>query len=393
MQLTAKSLAAFRRQIGLLAVVLVLCTALPLAAGPAAQAVLADGVSFSGITLAVTAPEGDPMPELLEKYLGNMHDISRYCTMKAMDRQTAEQALESGEVSAILVLPEGFVEGILNGTNPDAEVIVSGEHPLEALLTLWVGQSAADLLSCVQACIYEVLDAWENDPPDGLSWDQAKTEINLRYITWTLKRQQMFEEREVLATGLLPVALHYGLALLGYLGLSLAPLFCCLCTAERRRFQNRLRSLGRGSLWSYGSDLAAGWLILFAVLAPPVLILLDGNLWGLAAAAVLALFCAVFGNFCALFTGSAANCGLLSFGIALLSLVLAGGVVPAVLLPRLLRQWSWLSPVAWLQALAAAPLGLVPEKRMLLTMGIACCLMMGCSAVRYNRQITGQEAA
>lgn len=395
LRLTARSLAAFRKQVWLLAAVLVCCLVLPPAVGPAAQSLLEDGISFSGLTLAVTAPEGDPTPGLLEKYLGNMRDVSRYCSMVAMDEAAAKHALETGEVTAVLVLPENFVQGVLNGSNPDVEVLVSGERPLESLLTLWVGQSAADLLSCVQAGVYAVQEAWESSPPDGLPWDQVKMEINLRYIAWTLNRQKLFEERELAATGLLPVVLHYGLALTAYLGLSLAPLFCCLHTRQRRVFQRRLRCAGRNSIWSYGSDLLASWLVQFVLLAGPVLLLVEGALWArLAAAAGAALFCALFGNLCCLLTGSAANCGLLAFGVSLVSLVVAGGILPPILLPEFVRQLQWLSPVTWLQRLLAMPMELTEGNHIMFwVMGLAALGMAVISAVLYDRRITEQEAA
>ena len=56
-----------RRQLLLLAGLALLCALLPFLAGQCAQSALSQGVSFSGITLAVTAPEEDSTPQLLEK--------------------------------------------------------------------------------------------------------------------------------------------------------------------------------------------------------------------------------------------------------------------------------------------------------------------------------------
>ena len=100
------------RQLWLLAGVILLCTVLPVLAGRGAQQLLSQGVSFSGITLAVTAPEGDGTPQLLERYLGQLTDIRQYCTFEAMAYQDALSALESGGVTAVLVLPEDFVQGV-----------------------------------------------------------------------------------------------------------------------------------------------------------------------------------------------------------------------------------------------------------------------------------------
>ena len=114
------------RQALLLAGLALFCAALAFLAGQAARDVLTDGVSFSGITLAVTAPEGDAVPELLAQYLGKMTDLQAYCTIEAMGEAEALAALADGSVTAVLALPEDFVHGVQVGENPDVRVIVDG---------------------------------------------------------------------------------------------------------------------------------------------------------------------------------------------------------------------------------------------------------------------------
>ena len=149
-KLTCITLGRLCRQRLLLAGVTLLCVFLPLLLGPAAQAALSGGVAFQGLSLAVTAPEGDPVPDQMASLLGQMRDISQYCTVSAMDYDSALERLEAGEVTAVLVLPEAFITGVMDGTNPDIGLIVDPDRPLEGLLTLWVGQSASDMLAAVQ---------------------------------------------------------------------------------------------------------------------------------------------------------------------------------------------------------------------------------------------------
>ena len=361
--------------------------------GPAARKLLSDGVSFSTITLAVTAPEGDPIPGLLEQYMGNMRDIRQYCTFRAMDETGAAAALESGEVTAVLVLPENFIQGVMNGSNPDIQLVVPSGRPLESLLTLWVGQSAADILSSFQAGVYAVLDLYHASAPDGLSWNQAKTDINLRYIQWTLNRQNLFTVRRVSATQTLPVGLHYELSMLAYLGLCLAPLFSGLYESRRLTARRRLRCLGRGSLPGYLGDLTACAAVIFLLAAVPMaLSAQDAILSALGAAAVFALLCAVFGSLCCLVTASAASCGGLAFAIALAAMGAAGGILPPVMLPKTLRELSWLSPVTWLRTVAALPAGYPAENRVLIATAAAALLMAGLSALLYHRRVMHREA-
>ena len=77
----------------------------------------------------------------------------------------------------------------------------------------------------------------------------------------------------------------------------------------------------------------------------------------LGTAAVWAAFFAAWAAACALLTRSAAGCGGLSFLLALGMLAASGGIVPPVLLPETLRRMGNFSPVSWMRAAAAKPLG------------------------------------
>lgn len=377
----------------LLAELVLLCLFLPHGIGVAAEHTLTEGVSFSGIRLAVTAPEEDPVPQILEEYLSNMRDIRQYCTFEAMEHSAAIDALEDGEVTAVLVLPESFVQGILWGENPDVTVIVSADHPLESLLTLWVGQSASDFLAAFQSGIYAVLDIYNNTPDTSLTWDQVHLNINLNYSSWTLNRQSIFRTEKLSATETLPIALHYALALLAYLCLSIAPLFSKIYQGDWLLFQRRLRCVGRGSVVGWCSSVLVCILIFLILILPSLFYM--GNHVSLRAlfaiSLLLALFCALWSTLCCLLTISAAGCGLLVFSVSLAALLLSGGILPPVLLPNVFRSLSWLSPVTWFQSLAAMPMGYDVEPRIWFAtlLGMACFLAL--SLWLYHRRISLQE--
>ena len=295
----------------LLAGLALLCLLLPLGAGRAAELLLSRGVNFSGVTLAVTAPEGDSVPQLLEQFMGDMEDIAQYCEITAMEGEEAMDALKQGAVTAVLVLPERFIQGVMWGENPDLRLIVAGDRPLESLLLLWVGQSASDILSAFQSGVYAVLDLYDQAPPPGLGRDQVVIDINLRYISLAMGRSEMFRTEEVSATRTLPVALHYSLALTAFFALCAAPVFVPLYSGDWLRFQRRLRAAGRGVSAGYFSGVAAGMAALLPLILPSLLLAGGREPLPLLGAALLAaLFCSVFCSLCCLAAESAAGCGV-----------------------------------------------------------------------------------
>lgn len=380
----------------LLAGVALLCLFLPLCLAPAAEAALSKGVSFSGITLAIVGPEGSSVPAEAEKLLSNMRDVSQYCQVRAMSRQEALESLDDGSITAIMVLPEGFVSGVMYGTNPDLELIVPDDRPFEALLTLWVAQSASDMLSAVQSGIYAVIDQHNASPASNLTQDQVIAQINLRYINWTLNRQSMFRTSSVSATELLPVGLHYGLSLLGYLMLAVVPFFTPIFSGRWLSTQKRFRCTKRSWVGFYLCGIGACFAVIFTLLTTAQLILVKGDviqtLW---ASAACGLFCAAYTAVCCLATGNTRNCGILSFPAALVFLFLSGGILPPVLMPPMLQGFLDLSPITWLRNTMAVPGGeLYPDQSMAGTLLLWAVILLTVGGLLYlHRTTTGKEEA
>lgn len=382
------------RQRQLLTGLALLCLLLPLWAGRAANALLTRGVDFSGVTLAVTAPEGDPVPRLLEQFMGDMEDVTQYCTFVALEEGEAMDALRRGEVTAVLVLPEDFIHSVMWGANPDLRLVAAGDRPLESLLLLWVGQSASDILSAFQSGVYAVLDLYEEAPPPGLARDQVVRDINLRYIALAMDRTGMFQPSETSATQTLPIPLHYALSLTACFALSAAPLFVPIYGGSWLSFQRRLRGVGRGVAAGCFSGVCAGIPALTLLIFPSLLLTGEGNpVFLLGAALLMALFGSLFASVCCLAAEDAAGCALIAFGVSLLSLALAGGIVPPVLLPGSVRRLSWLSPVTWLRRLAAWPMGYPADGSVWVCLTLSAAGLAALALILYRRRVERQEVA
>lgn len=371
----------------LLAGLAFLCFFLPLIAGPAAQTALSRGVGFSGIQLAIVAPEGDPVPEQLEQILSGMQDVRKYCHVEAMEYQQAVSRLEQGAITAVLVLPEQFVQGVMNGTNPDVTLLVPADRPLEALLTIWIGQSASDLLAAIQNGIYAVLELYSENPPAGLSYGDVVGRINLRYISWMMNRQDLYRVQTIPVAGSLPVGLHYSLSLFVCLMLSLAPMFAVVYDAKWIRAQRRFRAVGMGAGLFFSAAVTACWLVEALLITVFQIIGLKAAIpAALVSGALCGLFCSAYGSLCCLLTADTGSCGALSFSGALVFLVLSGGILPPVLMPGFLQNWIKLSPVTWLRTVMAMSAGYDPQPAMAAALAVSALVMILAGSVLFKRR-------
>lgn len=390
--LTGLTLGKLCRQRMLLAGLALLCFLLPVMLGPVANAALSKGIAFDSLKLAIVAPEDESMQEQLVQILSGMQDLRQYCQIVSMSGEEAEEAMETGEITAALILPENFVSKILNGSNPDVTLLVPQDRPLEALLTLWLGENAADLLSAVQSGVYTVLESYTQNPPEGVSYQDVVARINLRYISWTLNRRDMYRTEEIPVTDHLPIGLHYSLSLFSYLLLSLAPVFWGIFEPRWIRSLNRFRAAGIGPGMGYSAAIAACALPLSALslILPGVLV--RGNiLLLLLSALVCGLFCACFTSVFCLLASDTGSCGTLCFAGSLIFLLLSGGVIPPVLMPARLQSWIRFSPVTWLRNILAMAGGYEVPGISLICLGISIPMLLAAGRLLYGHRSRKEE--
>ena len=327
-RLVQVNLLHLRRRLFLLGVIAAAFVMLSVPLGEGMQTLLSRE-DHSGMTIAVAGKNGEG--EKLASFAGNLPDIASYCRFLAAEESEAMELLAQGRVTAVLVLPDHFVDSILTGRNENAVLYLDGAHPAESLLTLYVGQCAADMLSAAQGGIYAVLDALD---ASGTVRENAVYEINMEYIRFTMSRGNMYEAETVSAAGELPLPLHYMRSVLAWLMTAAGVLFCPVFGGQKG-WRCRLKSAGcTGAQWALGTE--AALLLCYAVLTG-ALCLAGGSFaltgWICCTLFACGLGCAV-GVACPGEVSAAAVSFLLSTALAFFS----GGIIPPMLLPAALRS-------------------------------------------------------
>ena len=117
------------RQLPLLAGLVLLCALLPALAAPALEGMLSSGTGVRSITVALAGVEGeDETTQTLASYLLSMSDVNEFCQVIPMSEEEALSALEKGEVTAALLLPQGFLPSILDGENKAPVLVLDPEQ-------------------------------------------------------------------------------------------------------------------------------------------------------------------------------------------------------------------------------------------------------------------------
>lgn len=122
-------------------------------------------------------------------------DSSRFAVeLVAMDEDAARRSLESGDISAYVVVPEGFTEAALRGEiQPIPCVVSAGTSGLVSLFKAEIADVVRDLLVESQKGVYglsESLDEAGQPPEDHTD------RLALRFVTLILRRDKLYEVTE-----------------------------------------------------------------------------------------------------------------------------------------------------------------------------------------------------
>lgn len=295
------------------------------------------------LPVALVLPEDDTYAGLAFSFIERMDSIRSVCSFTRTDKETALSMLKSGDVYAVILIPDSFVEHILNGTNSAATLLFPRKDSLESILFSTLADAGASTLSTAQSGIYameELLIAYEQ-------WDsleKAEEELNKRYLSYAMNRGRMFHTETLSATGSLSLSKYYICsAVVLFLLLSGMGNYSYF-SSEPESLKLLLKRQGISSLFVLFSKLMAISGICFLLLFP-IVVLADF----LPLSGIGGFFILIFSvQSLLLFLGSICSQSgsyiLVSAVLSILCLFLSGAFIPPIFLPETIRQIGSLLP-------------------------------------------------
>ena len=307
--------------------------------------------------------------------VSNMESLSSMVTIKQTTSEDEARAmLESGEVKAAVIIPEGMIHTIMSGSNDlPARILYPGEPSIETVIFRQIVDSLSQMVASSQTGVYALYEIYDDFDATEKQQDTANSQLNDLYINTVLKRDSLFSVQMVNVTDDANAAKNddtndnvrlndttstTDLVLVGYLCSGLALLFllsginlCFFFVAPNRAVPAALMRLGLSDSFCVLADFSASvtcqWLIFsvgcclvgsigFAVGIVPSFSI--GH--ALVSCFVCAIFsCALALLICRICRGKQA-CMITTFAIALLVMYASGCLIPSAFLPNMLRRIS-----------------------------------------------------
>lgn len=109
--------------------------------------------------IEIVIPPDDTTLLMAFQIYTNMDSIASIATCHLSEsKEAAFDALEEGRAAAVVVIPSGFIGGILNGTNIPANVYLPPNAGIESTIFTSVVDAGVKSLAYVQSAIYAVTD-------------------------------------------------------------------------------------------------------------------------------------------------------------------------------------------------------------------------------------------
>lgn len=202
------------------------------------------------VTIGYTAPD-DTLTQLAVSYIQNMESVQGWCSFVPMTQQEGKQALEKGEIAALLVLPEQVVEGIMDGSNEPARLYLPKVGQPLGLAFEELANAGIGMLQTAQAEIYSTMDVVMLTGADTNVLPSLYDEINRYNLNMAVNREQLFKKREISRTGNEGAVVYYSSALLT-LYMLLAGLFLAKFGKRSQEEQQIVaKRLGISYVWQF----------------------------------------------------------------------------------------------------------------------------------------------
>ena len=318
----------------------------------AASKLLYGETTLERVTIGVVLPEEDRIARQLVRMLGTYDSVRSVCEFSFMDSSEAEKQLRDGEIFGIMNVPEGLVQGIINGTNIPVTITLPQGNALENRVFKELTSAGARTLGSAQAGIYAGDQLLLNyDLAGGIG--QLEADLNRIYMAYSLPRADLFEHVKVSATGDVDTLEFYGIsAFVLYLLLAAIPVSGYLAP-ESRVMSQKLSLAGIGPWMATAARLAGLGALLLAAALPAALGalrfgVLEFSWLMLPALAAVCLAAAALVLFCYEAAGTLMGGVMLLFLGAVLLLFLSGGFLPLVFLPVQIRSLAPFLPTTTL---------------------------------------------
>lgn len=163
------------------------------------------------IQVGVILPEEDAVAKKAMSMISSLDSVKSLCDFQYLSREDAYRGLKSGALYAVMEIPEGLVQGIMDGSNPPVRILLPESPGPESGIFRELTEAGAGILSSAQVGIYAGDQLCRMYELEG-EIPKLEEELNRIFLSYSLPREDYFRHGKVSATGDLDTVSFYGIS-------------------------------------------------------------------------------------------------------------------------------------------------------------------------------------
>ncbi|WP_408007909.1 ABC transporter permease [Pseudalkalibacillus sp. A8] len=212
--------------------------------------------------VAVVDKDDSPETRLLIQQFQDDDELQALITFRKVNEEKAQSLLAENKIAAILIVPEGFTNGLQFGENKPVTVIGNEQRPFQTALFVEMMNSAANLVSAAQSGVNTIYDYLKDQNLSHSYVMDVSDQMIFDFTTFAFGRKQMFEKESVQSfQGVTPLK-YYSVSGFIFLLLLTGLLTMGLTSSTNTRIEERLRTFGVSSSAHIFSGFATQFVIL-----------------------------------------------------------------------------------------------------------------------------------
>lgn len=304
------------------------------------------------INVGVVVPENDRLASMAMNMVASLDSVGSLCEFVYVDGEEGSKLLNRGEIFALMELPQGLLEGIMDGSNIPVTITFPENAGLEGAIFRELTEAGTSILSTAQAAIYATDDLLINHRMES-SIGQAEKDLNTIFMRYALVREAYFRTEKVSASGDVSTVVFYGISasvlILLLLGIPAAP----IVRPYKISVEQKLALCGIGRVKRTAVRTASLTMLLLLASLIPLLFMLKKGYLGSAVTAFsgwffVCLAAAGWILFIYELCGNTTAAILLLFFSTSVMIFISGGIIPAVFLPEAVGRLGKWMPVSFL---------------------------------------------
>ena len=166
------------------------------------------------VTFGVVDLDESVYSKMVISYFQGTESFAKFASLKIGTEEELKKMFAAGEVAAYLVLPQGFADGLMMGTDTKIKAIIDSNQTMISVILSNMLDSYDTYITKVQENAFALYELFKVEGLTGEQLRKANFDTSFNLVSKALGREELFETEEVATVPHTPIYEYYTWAII-----------------------------------------------------------------------------------------------------------------------------------------------------------------------------------